>query len=372
MEKRYQYIKGIFKAKYTGAPIHLDKKGTKPFDRAFNIDLKDVEIKEAEEIGEYTIESIDQKSFEISTLLNASTTYKSESSDLINNPSYINVIIKNVELSNVVPHNENVYGTLSGDFYGTIDLELSPDQDIKKNKDNVDNIDNKKRLQKPQPIISSNNFLGCFTNLLSFLGLILLLLILWCFLFGNCSINKIFIPCPECPEPIIRTDTIIVIKNDTIRIIPDSTITIIEDGTTYELGTGELQVSLFWNDINDLDLVVETPNRDFLYFRTKNIGGGSMDHDKNNDRGNLSDSPVENIYWNEPPSGTYKIYVLFYNRNKLSFLSSDFKVRIKYKNEINSFEGKLNRAFKDQRGELNLRNLEFEDYAKKIFELEVR
>jgi len=66
---------------------------------------------------------------------------------------------------------------------------------------------------------------------------------------------------------------------------------------------GNIRISLIWNNFNDLDLMVITPDRELIYFRNKKTGcGGELDVDMNikYDDPNYyqsSDEPVENIVW---------------------------------------------------------------------------
>lgn len=70
----------------------------------------------------------------------------------------------------------------------------------------------------------------------------------------------------------------------------------------------ELQVSLIWNDIADLDLHVVTPRKEEIYFGHKESKcGGWLDVDMNV-RGE-SMEPVENVFWASSPSGKYKVFV---------------------------------------------------------------
>ncbi len=93
-----------------------------------------------------------------------------------------------------------------------------------------------------------------------------------------------------------------------------------------EYGTGDLQVTLLWDFPGDLDLhVIEPDGYDIGYvgnvegegggenYNAKapdsSPNGGQLDHD-DIDGGRES---AENIYWaNNPPRGTYKVYVVFF------------------------------------------------------------
>jgi len=79
-----------------------------------------------------------------------------------------------------------------------------------------------------------------------------------------------------------------------------------------DISNKPLRISLIWNDTNDLDLHVITPNNSFIDYRKKSIAGqliGRLEVDKNADIRNLTSSPVENISFSNAVNGTYEIYV---------------------------------------------------------------
>lgn len=96
--------------------------------------------------------------------------------------------------------------------------------------------------------------------------------------------------------------------------------------------TGDIQVSLLWNNYNDLDLHCVEPSGDEIWYqRKKSASGGEMDIDMNFAYGGdvepgtadkslppeisrwVSSKPVENIYWpaGKAPAGHYKIYIVY-------------------------------------------------------------
>ena len=80
--------------------------------------------------------------------------------------------------------------------------------------------------------------------------------------------------------------------------------------------SGDVQISLMWNNQNDLDLHVIDPAGEAIFFkRRKSSSGGELDVDMNADpRKGLSNQPVENVYWPSggAPNGNYKVYVNYY------------------------------------------------------------
>ena len=80
------------------------------------------------------------------------------------------------------------------------------------------------------------------------------------------------------------------------------------------LGTGDVQVTLRWDNPVDLDLHVIDPSGEEIYFsHSTSQSGGTLDVDANAGCGN--DAPVENIYWPSggAPFGTYQVSVVYFN-----------------------------------------------------------
>jgi len=80
------------------------------------------------------------------------------------------------------------------------------------------------------------------------------------------------------------------------------------------LGTGAVQVTLTWSTVADLDLHVLEPDGTEIYYGNKTANdGGTLDVDSNGGCQNLTTSPVENVYWsNPPPAGTYTARPTYY------------------------------------------------------------
>jgi len=78
---------------------------------------------------------------------------------------------------------------------------------------------------------------------------------------------------------------------------------------------GEVQISLMWNDRNDLDLHVLCPSGERIHGGNRDSKcGGELDVDMNVRA--ESKRPVENVVWSEKaPPGVYKAYVHFYKHH---------------------------------------------------------
>jgi len=79
---------------------------------------------------------------------------------------------------------------------------------------------------------------------------------------------------------------------------------------------GDIQISLSWQNFNDLDLHCVDPARQEICFSNRrSIGtGGELDIDQNAHEP-FNTSPVENIYWpvGGAPPGLYRVFVVFYS-----------------------------------------------------------
>jgi uncharacterized protein YfaP (DUF2135 family) len=112
--------------------------------------------------------------------------------------------------------------------------------------------------------------------------------------------------------------------------------------------TGDVQISLIWNDKNDLDLHVITPKEFEIWFGNKLARqfapcGGRLDVDRNDNPFQLTETPVENIYWPKGKglNGPYRVFVKYFANHDKSARTSKFEVAIKVNNEVETFEGEV-------------------------------
>ncbi|MCX7389540.1 MAG: hypothetical protein NTX48_22985 [Planctomycetales bacterium] len=106
--------------------------------------------------------------------------------------------------------------------------------------------------------------------------------------------------------------------------------------------TGDVQISLAWNNGNDLDLHVETPGHEKIWYnRRQSSCGGELDVDMNAG-GPASQRPVENVYWpaGQSPTGKFSVHVHHY-ANHGGRDPTNFQVTIKVKGKSESFSRSL-------------------------------
>ena len=109
---------------------------------------------------------------------------------------------------------------------------------------------------------------------------------------------------------------------------------------------GYLRISLSWNNYDDLDLAVITPNKNKIYFGNKqdSITRGSLDVDMN--AGIKSMAPVENITFplkDYLKNGIYTVKVNNYNKRTNS--KQGFEVEIEFNGQVYNLELNSNDAY---------------------------
>ncbi len=90
---------------------------------------------------------------------------------------------------------------------------------------------------------------------------------------------------------------------------------------------GKLQIILAWDDRNDLDLHVICPSGQEINYLHRSGCGGRLDVDANGDVNTLTTSPIENVFFNDPQPGRYRVVVDPYGMRVRA--SSAFRVTIR-------------------------------------------
>ena len=108
--------------------------------------------------------------------------------------------------------------------------------------------------------------------------------------------------------------------------------------------SSDVQISLMWNNFNDLDLHVVCPSGERIHGGNRESAcGGELDVDANVRP--ETKKPVENVVWPEgkAPGGTYKAYVHHYKKHKKrrSRDPTKFKIVCNAGGEILEYEGEI-------------------------------
>ncbi len=108
--------------------------------------------------------------------------------------------------------------------------------------------------------------------------------------------------------------------------------------------TGDVQVSLAWDNPNDIDLHVQAPSGEVIHFANRRSRcGGELDVDMNAG-GTRSNEPIENTYWplNTAPRGKYKVLAHYYGKHGGAD-PTKFRVAVKNGGDVKYYNGQLKR-----------------------------
>lgn len=148
---------------------------------------------------------------------------------------------------------------------------------------------------------------------------------------------------PEAPPPPTATATPSRTPSPMPTLTPRPSTTPTPEPTATRvatLGTGDVQVTLLWDSVNDLDLWVTDPAGETIYFDHKySASNGELDVDANPACNNKTTTPVENIFWpsNGAPRGMYQVSVHFFKVCQPD-ARTPFTVRLLVNGETQTFE----------------------------------
>ncbi len=107
-------------------------------------------------------------------------------------------------------------------------------------------------------------------------------------------------------------------------------------------GSGDIQLSLAWNNYNDLDLSCNEPDGTVIDFEhRRSSSGGNLDVDMNATP--QSKRPVENIFWplGQARRGKYQVYANYYRRHTSSREKIEFTLRVVVGEKEQFYKAKL-------------------------------
>lgn len=108
--------------------------------------------------------------------------------------------------------------------------------------------------------------------------------------------------------------------------------------------TGDVQITLIWNDRNDLDLHVMTPlGEEISFMRPFSKCGGKLDVDRNRSPFDTTKTPIENVFWpkGRGPVGDYRVLVKYYANYEDERRPVPFELAVKVNGEVVTFEGEV-------------------------------
>lgn len=94
---------------------------------------------------------------------------------------------------------------------------------------------------------------------------------------------------------------------------------------------GDLTFSLIWDGTDDLDLHVTCPPGQTIFYRRRNACNGTLDVDGN--ARNPTQNPVENVYFNDPVAGAYRLKVHLF-KSRTGSGQRPFQVRIDERGQV--------------------------------------
>lgn len=103
--------------------------------------------------------------------------------------------------------------------------------------------------------------------------------------------------------------------------------------------TGPITITLKWGTPDDIDLHLQEPNGNVIFYSNKDSpSGGHLDIDMNAGGNFEAHNPIENIYYeNNPPKGHYIVSVHYFG-TRTQIKKQPYVVYIKYGGQIKMIE----------------------------------
>lgn len=116
--------------------------------------------------------------------------------------------------------------------------------------------------------------------------------------------------------------------------------------TTPVLHSGDIELTLRWENYHDIDLSCIEPNGEIISFQQRTSSSGGMLEVDMNAGGRNSSTPLEHIYWpdNAAQHGLYKVGVHFFSSKQESLETPYELTIIKYKTDTTRYVGQLDRV----------------------------
>lgn len=119
--------------------------------------------------------------------------------------------------------------------------------------------------------------------------------------------------------------------------------------------SGDVQISLYWESKDDLDLHVVEPSGERIYYgHRKSKTGGKLDVDMNVSYSRAVSGAVENIYWpkGQAPAGKYQVFVHHYSHHGGRSGTADpapFTIRVVTRGQTQHFDGSVSYSDRNNR-----------------------
>ncbi|MDO5131893.1 MAG: S8 family serine peptidase [Eubacteriales bacterium] len=105
--------------------------------------------------------------------------------------------------------------------------------------------------------------------------------------------------------------------------------------------SGEIEITLLWDTVDDLDLHCITPNGSHIYYKNMNTGGGKLDVDRNRTGTSFVTDPIEHIFFENPVNGQYRVFVKDYE-DRTDAQNAHATVQVEISGTVETYEAVFN------------------------------